>query len=458
MAHTANQQNGITEGVIWKQLLSFFFPILLGSFFQQLYNTVDAVVVGNFVGPEALAAVGGSTGTLINLLVGFFIGLAAGGSVIISQFYGSGDAEHTRRAVHTALALGFVGGLVLMVAGILFTPVALRAIGTPADIMPYASAYMRIYFAGIVGNVIYNMGSGILRAVGDSKTPLYFLILCTITNLVLDLLFVVGFGWGVNGVAFATIISQAVSAGLVLYKLTHTTNIYRVFWHEIRFHGPTLKHIIHIGLPNGLQSIMYSLSNIIVQASINSFGTGTVAAWTAYSKVDALFWMIIGAFGIACTTFAGQNFGARKYDRIRKSVRISLSMSFLVSVALSVTLYFFGHQFYKLFTPDAAIIAEGISILHTLVPFYFTYIFIEILSGAIRGTGDALIPTLITTLGICGVRAAWCALIVPRWHDIRVVALSYPAAWIFTAIIFIIYYLQGGWLKRRIKAAGHQPE
>lgn len=451
MENTHQPVNGIIEGPIRKQLLLFFFPILLGTFFQQLYNTVDAVVVGNFIGKEALAAVGGSTSVLINLLVGLFVGVASGGSVVIAQYFGENSAEKMHKAIHTTLALGLTGGAFLMVLGLLFSPMALRITGTPEDVMPYAVTYMRIYFLGIIGNLVYNLGAGVLRAVGDSKSPLYFLILCTVTNLVLDLLFVAVFHWGIAGVAWATILSQFLSAGMIVYKLTHANTIYHLYLTEIRFDAPTLKQIIEIGLPNGLQSVMYSLSNIIVQVSINSFGTDTIAAWTAYGKADGLFWMIIGAFGIAATTFSGQNFGAKQYDRIRKSVRVGLNLSFTFSVGLSLIFYFSGSYIYRLFIQDPAVIAEGVSIMRTVVPFYFTYIFIEILSGAIRGTGDSLVPTIITSLGICGIRIVWCSFIVPRWHDIRVVALSYPAAWIVTSLAFIAYYLWGGWMERRIK-------
>lgn len=448
---TEKHGNPITEGVIWKQLLAFFFPILIGTFFQQLYNTIDAVVVGNFIGKEALAAVGGSTGTLINLLVGFFVGVSAGGTVILSQFYGAAKAQQTSLTVHTAIALSLAGGLVLTILGFVFTPMALRAMGTPGDIFPYAVSYMRIYFVGITGNLLYNIGAGILRATGDSKTPLYFLIFSSLLNLILDLMLVIAIPMGVNGVALATIISQAASALLVVRRLTRTQDIFRLEIKKIRFHPEILKNILKIGLPNGLQSVMYSLSNIIIQASINTFGTDTIASWTAYSKVDGLFWMVMSAFGIAATTFSGQNFGARKYDRVHRSVKAGLLMSAGFSVFLSALLLTAGPYFYRIFTGDPAIINCGLVILRTLAPFYITYIFIEILSGTIRGTGDSFLPTLITCIGICGTRVLWVNLIVPRWHDIRAVALSYPVAWVFTSAVFILYYLHGGWMRRQIQ-------
>ena len=387
-------------------------------------------------------------------MVGLFVGIAAGGSVIASQFYGAGAVEETRRTMHTAIAFSLAGGIVLMILGYVFTPIALRITGTPEDVMSDAISYMRIYFLGIIGNLIYNMGSGLLRALGDSKSPLYFLVVCTITNLVLDLLFVIVFHWGVAGVAIATILAQALSACLVLLKLFRSDTQYKLSFREIRFHGATLRKIVQIGFPNGLQSVMYSVSNIIVQASINSFGTKTVAAWSAYSKADGLFWMIINAFGIAATTFSGQNFGAQKYDRVRKSVRVGLGLSFMSSVSLSFILYGGGQFVFRLFVQDDSVISIGLTILHTIVPFYFTYIFIEILAGAIRGTGDSLIPTIITSFGICGIRVIWCAFIVPQWHNIQIVALGYPVAWIITSLAFIIYYRCGSWMKRQIRKSG----
>lgn len=458
MSNTVAFENKITQGVIWRQLLSFFFPILLGTFFQQLYNTVDAVVVGNFVGKEALAAVGGATGTLINLLVGFFVGLSAGATVIISQYYGAGNAEGTSRAVHTAMAMSIAGGIIMMAVGLIFAPLALEAMGTPAEVMQYALPYLRIYFLGIIGNLIYNIGSAILRAIGDSRTPLYILIACTLTNLVLDLLFVVVFHMGVAGVGIATILSQAVSAVLVVIKLIRADGIYRLFLKEIRFDFAILKKIIEIGLPNGLQSVMYNLSNIIIQASINSFGTDTIAAWTAYGKIDSIFWMIIGAMGISVTTFSGQNFGAQKYDRVRKSVRIGLALSLGIAAFLSTVLCLTGAYVYRLFTQDAAIIEEGVTILLSLAPFYFTYVTIEIISGALRGTGDSLIPMLITCIGICVVRIIWVFAVVPIWHTVPTVTLSYPVSWALTSVVFLLYYAQGGWLRRRIRKAGFSAE
>jgi len=443
--------NSITSGVIWKTLLSFFFPILLGTFFQQLYNTADAVIVGQYVGKQALAAVGGATSTLINLLVGLFVGIASGAAVVISQLYGARDAERTQRAVHTTMAFALAGGFGLMIVGWVISPAALRAMNTPEDVLPYSITYIRVYFLGIIFNFIYNMGSGILRAIGDSRRPLYFLMVCCLVNIALDILLVVFIPLGVLGVAIGTFLSQVISAGLVLLSLTTTTQIYHLNLKKIAFDLPMLRRIVVIGIPAGLQSVMYSISNIIIQSSINTFGTNAAAAWTAYGKIDGFFWMIMSAFGVAITTFSGQNFGAGRYDRIRKSVWICMGMSAGTAVFMSTVLYFWGGVVYRLFTPDEAVIEQGMVVMRLLVPFYITYVAIEIITGAVRGAGDSILPMFITCMGICVLRVVWIMAAVPIWRDIRTVCLSYPITWSVTSIAFLIYYFHGGWLRKRIR-------
>ena len=440
--------NQITEGIIWKQLLFFFFPILFGTFFQQLYNTTDAVIVGKFVGKEALAAVGGPAATLINLLIGFFTGLSSGATVIISQYYGAGKKEDVNRTVHTAIALSVAGGIIIMLLGFLFSGAALRLMHTPEDILMPSVVYMRIYFLGVIPSLIYNMGSGILRAVGDSKRPLYFLILSCIANIVLDILFVTVLKMGVTGVAVATALSQVISALMVMTTLMRTEDSYRLYIREIRFHPILLHNIIRIGLPAGMQATMYSVSNLIVQSSINSFGTDTIAAWTAYGKVDGIFWMIMGAYGVAITTFVGQNFGAGKYDRIKKSVRICLGMAGFTSLLLSAVVLLGGRVFFSMFTDDANVVSMGLGLMRVISPTYVTYICIEILGGTTRGCGDAVFPMLMTCVGICILRVAWVLAAVPLRPEVSTVAFSYPLTWSVTSALFIIYYLKGNWLKR----------
>ncbi len=440
--------NQITEGVIWKQLLFFFFPILFGTFFQQLYNTTDAVIVGKFVGKEALAAVGGPAATLINLLIGFFTGLSSGATVIISQYYGAKKEEDVKNTVHTAMALSIAGGAVIMVLGLIFAGVALKALNTPEEILRMSVVYMRVYFLGVIPSLIYNMGSGILRAVGDSKRPLYFLILSCITNIILDILFVTVLKMGVVGVAVATTLSQVISALMVCTALIRTKDSYKMYIKEIRFHPVLLHSIVRIGLPAGIQSTMYSLSNLIVQSSINSFGTDTIAAWTAFGKIDGIFWMILGAYGVAITTFAGQNFGAGKYDRIKKSVRICLGMAAFTSLLLTVVLMSGGQMFFHLFTDDVDVVAIGLGMMKVISPSYITFIFIEILGGATRGCGDAILPMAMTGIGVCVLRVVWVWVAVPMRPEVSTVAFSYPLTWVVTSILFIIYYKRGNWLKR----------
>lgn len=442
--------NSITEGVIWKQLLLFFFPLLFGTFFQQLYNTVDAVVVGQYVGKEALAAVGGGAAMIINIFVGFFVGISAGATVTISQFFGGGRFKEVNEAVHTAIALAVAAGLVIMVIGLIGSPRALVWMGTPEETMVDSVLYIRIFFCGMVGNLIYNMGSGILRAMGDSKRPLYFLMVSCLSNVVLDILFVVGLKMGVAGAAIATILSQLLSAVLVCAALRRLPEEYRLQLRKVRFHGWVLKRIIAIGLPAGFQSLMYSLSNALIQASVNSFGTDTVAAWTAYGKIDALFWMVINAFGISVTTFVGQNYGAGLYQRVRKGVRQCLLMTAGFTVFIIVLIIPAGEVLFRLFTKDTEVITIGIMMMRFLVPTFITYICIEIYSGALRGMGDALVPMLLTCGGICGLRVLWLFLAVPRWNSMQTVMLSYPITWVTTSLLFLIYY---GWYvrKHRIK-------
>ena len=442
--------NQITEGVIWKQLLLFFFPILFGTFFQQLYNTTDAIIVGNFVGKEALAAVGGPSATIINLLVGFFVGLSSGATVIISQYYGAEDNGRVSEAVHTSIALAIAGGAVMTAIGIAISRVSLEAMNTPADIMDPSLIYMRIYFLGTIPSMIYNMGSGILRAVGDSKRPLYFLIASCFINIVLDLFFVVVLQMGVAGAAIATILSQTLSALMTVIALMKTSNSYRLILSRIRFHKVHLINIVKIGLPAGLQSAMYSISTLLIQSSINAFGTDTVAAWTAFGKVDSFYWLVSGAFGVSITTFVSQNFGARKYDRVKKGVLVCLAVTFSVTAVISLLFCGAAPALLRLFTNDSAVIELGHKVMWFTAPFYATFVCIEIFSGAVRGTGDSLKPMLLTCSGVCVLRVLWVLLVLPHFPVLETVLVSYPISWTVTSILYIIYYARGNWLRRGI--------
>lgn len=446
---------GITDGVIWKQLLSFFFPILLGTFFQQLYNTADAIIVGKFVGKEALAAVGGGTGTLINLIVGFFVGLASGATVILSQYYGARDHKQATRTVHTAVAMAVYGGLLLMALGLLASPIILRWMSTPTDVFDLAVLYTRIYFCGMIPSLIYNIGSGILRAVGDSRRPLFFLIVSCMANIVLDVVLVLGLEMGVAGAALATVLSQLCSAVLVLITLRRSGPPLHLTFKNVRLHPDLLGRVARIGLPAGLQSVMYSLSNLVIQAAINGFGTDMMAAYTAYSKMDGLFWMTIGAFGVSITTFVGQNFGAGKFDRVKKSVRVCLAMAAGGTLAMSGILLLLGRPLFLLFTSEPAVVERGLVVQRFLVPFFITYVCIEVFSGAMRGAGESLRPMIMTLLGVCVMRVLWVKLIAPIRPDSFLFMLTcYPISWTLTSGLFLAYYASGRWLARCKKRMG----
>ena len=449
---SAATQNAILTGSIPRQLILFFLPIWFGTLFQQLYNTADTLIVGNFVGTEALAAVG-ATGAFVQLLVGAFVGLCSGAGVVIAQSYGARDVDAVDRQVHTALAMAVLGGAALTVVGLLTSRTVLQLMGTPAEILQGATIYLQIYFLGMIPQFIYNMGTNILRAVGDSKRPLYFLIIASLVNIVLDILFVAGFHWGVAGAAIATVISQVASAVLTMRCLIGSGGMP---WHLDGFQPKVdlavMRDICRIGLPSAAQSALYSVSNIVIQASINAFGTTAVAAWSVYGKIDFLFWMTVSSFGIAITTFAGQNFGARQYDRVRSGTRICLGMTAAVTVFISLVLYPAAGLLFRLFSQDAAVISQGVQMMHFLVPAYITYICIEILSGALRGCGDVRVPTLITVFGVCGLRILWLLAVVPQVHTLLMVVASYPITWTLSSVLFIVYYLRGGWMQRCMQA------
>ena len=437
----------ITQGVIWKQLLTLFVPLWFGTFFQQLYNTVDTVVVGRFVGKVALAAVG-STGVIVNLTVGIFTGLAAGAVVVIAQRYGARMGEDVHKSVHTAMLLSVIIGAVFMVAGFVLTPWALRAMDTTADALPGAILYQRIYFLGMIPNVIYNMGTGVLRAVGDSKRPLYFLIAASLCNIVLDLLLVVVVPLGVLGVAIATVASQVLSAVLVVISLMRSQGApFQFFPSQLKLHRQPMSAIMKVGVPTALQSVMYSASNIVIQAAINSFGTDTVAAWTAYGKMDVIFWMTVTAMSQSITTFAGQNYGAGQYQRVKKGLWVSAGMLSVFTIGISAVFFFLARPILTIFTPDAAVLDIGVDMVRFLAPCYITYILIELIAGAVRGAGKSVGPMLIDVFGVCGLRLAWLFLVVPVHHTLTVVMASYPITWTVTSVALLIYYFFGRWLK-----------
>lgn len=433
-------KKGITTGVIWQQILLFFFPILFGTFFQQLYNTIDAVLVGQFVGKEALSAVSGAPAMIVSLIVGFFTGLASGATVSISQYYGSGDMKSVSITTHTSIVFSIIGAIFLTIIGYFGSEWFLKLCRVPEDIFKESLTYMQIFFLGILGTFLYNMGAGILRAIGDSKRPFYFLIVGSVLNIVLDIIFLIPLKMGVAGAAYATIISQAVSALLIIICLIRETGPCKLELQKLRMERSYLLRILRIGIPAGIQSVTYSLSNLIIQASINDFGTDTIAAWGTYGKMDGIFWMTINAFGIALTTFVGQNYGAGKYDRVRKGIKDTMLMATITTIAICSVLLINAEFLFSLFTKDTAVIQIGAHMVHFLMPSYILYIYIEILSGGLRAMGDTFIPMLLNCGGICGIRIFWTLIVCPLYPTVEMLELNFPVSWIVTLLMFIVYY------------------
>ena len=437
-----DEMNQITEGVIWKQLLIFFFPIVIGTFFQQIYNTADSIVVGRFVGKEALAAVGGSVNQIVNLVVEVFVGLTSGASVIVAQFYGAKDKKNLNKTLHTSYAFGIVIGFVVAVVGLLVTNTVLELMKTPQELMADSRLYLHIYFCGMIFNIIYNMGASILRAVGDSRRPLYVLMVTCGLNIVLDILLVVIFRLGVMGVAIATVSCQGISSILVTAMLMKEHPLFQLKLREIRFYRVSLNSVLRIGIPAALEATMYTIANLIIQVFVNELGTDTVAAWGTFAKIDAVYWMVVNAFGISITTFVGQNYGAGKVKRMRKSVGICLGMSYAGAILVSGALYALAGPLYRLFTTDENVVRIGVDMMHFLLPSYFMYVVIGILSGALRGAGRVLVPMLLTCGGVCLIRIVWMFGVFPGHPGINTIMLSYPVSWGITAVLFIIYYFR----------------
>ena len=449
-------QRQITEGVIWKQLLIFFFPILLGTFFQQMYNTVDTIIVGRVVGTTALAAVG-ATGPLVNMVNGFFIGISSGATVILSQNYGAGNRQGVQDALHTGVTLSLVLGAIITVLGVGLGPWVMSLMNMPKNCMGDASVYLRIYFAGAIGSMVYNMGAGILRAMGDSRRPMLFLMATCVLNVVLDVLFVAVLKMGVAGAALATTVSQFISAVLpilVLLRLPEDALDLR----KLRIDRKLLGRILRIGVPAGLQFVTFDFSNILIQSGVNSFGDVTMAAWTAHGKTDAITWMISGAFGVSVTTFVGQNFGAQKYRRIRQSVWISLAMSVALVGAVAALILAFRTQILGIYTDDPNVVAVGSTIMLSIMPFNIVFMPIEVFAGTMRGVGYSVMPTLITGSCVCLFRILWLMTVVRRWHTLKMLTICYPISWILAATVFFIVYLRGNWLRSRIAQCGMAPE
>ena len=442
----------LTEGVVWKKLLIFFLPIAAGTCIQQLYNAVDGLIVGRFVGTVALAAVGGSTAQIINLLIGFFVAITSGASVVIAQVYGAGRERDVKVAAGNAIAVFAIAGAALTVFGLLAAPAMLRLLRTPEDTMEAAVLYRRIYFTGVPFVLVLNMESNMLRAVGDSVSPFLYMVVGCVSNIVLDALFVIVFRWGVAGVAVATVAAQLINMGLLTRLLLVTKESYRLSMGQLKLRGAYLVNMLRLGVPSGLQSTMYAVSNMIIQVGVNSLGTVVVASWAMTSKTDGIFWAVSNALGAAITSFVGQNLGAGKRERVRLCVRQGLILCAVITVGLSGLILLLGRPLLKLLTPDAAVIDTTYTMMLYFVPFYITWVLIEVLSAVLRGAGDAVRPVVIIGLGICLLRIVWIVTLFAVRHTLFVLCMCYPVSWIVTSLAMLIYYRRGSW-RGRIRLA-----
>ena len=431
----------MTKGGILSQLILFALPLLLGNVFQLLYNTVDTIVVGNYVGKEALAAVG-STTMIINMVVFFFTGFSIGASVVIARSFGAKDFEKLHRSIETTMSMTLILGAFFTVFGVLSVKPMLRLMATPDDVMPDATIYLRTYMAGISGLMIYNMASGILRAVGDTKRPLYFLIVCSILNIVLDIAFVVLFKMGVIGVALATIVAQFISAALVITLLTKTKDIYKLTWPDLKIDKGILSQIVKVGLPAAIQSTITALSNTFVQSYVNYFGSSVMAGWSCYNKLDQFLFLPINSMSNAATTFVSQNMGARDIQRANRGTTVAVSVSFGVTFVISILLFTFSTEANGIFTKDAEVIKYGSMFIKANVFFLLANSINHTLAGAVRGRGDSKGPMFIMIFGFVIVRQIYLFLITRFYANTPItVARGYPVGWVVCCVTMVLYYL-----------------
>lgn len=440
-----SDMNVMTEGSIWKKIVFFAIPIMWGNLFQQLYNVVDSLIVGNFLGKDALAAVS-SSGSIIFLLVGLFSGIFIGAGVVISRFYGAKDYENMSLAIHTSIAFALIAGVLLTALGIWFVPILLELMNTPESVLPNSILYFRIYFGGVMAVILYNTASGIFQAVGDSKHPLYYLIVSSITNVVLDLLFVAVFHWGVAGAGYATVISQCVSAALGFIRLSRVDTVYRVDWHKIRLNPTMLKQILAMGIPSGLQNSIISIANIVVQSNINAFGAMAVAGCGAYSRIEGFGFLPITSFTLSMTTFIGQNLGAKKYDRAKKGSVFGIFATIILAELVGLMIYWLSPLFIACFSREPQVIEYGVLQARTVTLFYFLLAFSHCIAGILRGAGRSLIPMLVMLLCWCIIRITYVTIITSYVPGIRVVFWAYPITWSLSSLCFLLYYLKADWL------------
>ena len=439
------KQNSLTEGVIWKKLIQFAWPVLVGNVFQQLYNTADSLIVGRFLGDQALAAVS-SSGNLIFMFMGFFQGLAMGAGVIIAKYVGARDHEQLSRAIHTDVAFGLIVGLLVTVLGVVFSPIILGWMGTPADVLPESIRYFRFFFLGALFTVMYNISVGILQAQGDSRHPLYYLIFSSIVNVILDLVFVGVLRMGVGAAALATTISQGLSAALCLRLMLRTEGPGRLHISRIRIHGTTLRSIVSFGLPSGIQNSVIALANVVVQSNINAFGASAMAGCGSYSKLEGFAFLPVTCFTTALATFVGQNLGARKYDRVRKGCVFSITCCVTMAELVGVTMYAFAPQLIGLFSSTAESIAFGVRHARTISLFFCLLAFSHCMAAILRGAGKATVPMATMLLCWCVLRVTYISVAVEFVPELTTVSWAYPLTWFCSSVIFLVYYLKADWI------------
>ena len=442
--HSANID--LTTGVVWKRLLFFFLPIAAGTCIQQLYNAVDGLIVGRFVGTVALAAVGGSSAQIINLLIGFFVATTAGASVVIAQIFGAGRKEDVRNAAGNAITVFALVGFALMLLGLVASPAMLRLLKTPEDTLPLSVLYLRIYFLGVPFILVLNMESNMLRSVGDAVSPFLFMVIGCISNIILDAVFVLLFHWGVVGVAVATVLAQIINMLLLTLRLMRADTSYRLSFHEMKLKGVYLTNMFRLGFPAGLQNAMYGISNMIVQIGVNSLGTVVVASWAMSSKTDGIFWAVSNALGAAITSFVGQNLGAGRKDRVKLCVSQGMILSWIITLCMSGLIMLTAKPLLGILTTDHDVIATTYTIMLFFVPFYFIWTVVEVLSAVLRGSGDAVRPVVIIGLGICLFRIIWILTLFQLVHTLAVLCLAYVCSWLLTDILIYIYYRKGTWM------------
>lgn len=435
----------MTEGSVVKNILFFSVPLILGNLLQQLYNTVDSIIVGNYVGSNALAAIGSST-SLVYLLIAFSQGVSVGAGVVISQRLGQKNKEGVQTSVHTALALAGILGIILTVGGILFSKEILLWMNTPEEVLTDAVTYLRLYSAGMVFNVVYNMAAGILNAAGNSKRSLGYLAIASVTNLILDLVFIVGMKTGIAGAAIATNIGQIVSCVLAIWFLVRTQTDYKVCLSKIKIHKATAGLIIKIGLPTGFQNMVISLSNILVQSSVNSFGANAMAGFGAYMKVDGFNVLPVTSFGMAATTFVGQNYGAGKLERVKRGMWMTLGIGIIYTITTGILLLTFSETIMQLFSHDPAVIAYGRQAMRFFCPFYWVLSILHALSGTVRGTGKSIPPMIVLLVSLCLFRVLWVQFVMPNIASIEGIFMLYPISWAIGSGLMILYTWKGKWL------------